>query len=165
MMTTKIKVDQHLAEYAIGKWGTDFQQPVRFPDYTDLYHTVTDLTRKRPCGVYFDEGNLEICLPTKDKDGEQIRKNPIVYNYICPESSKIINKKLKLIFWVEVHDFLLTEKHKKGQDFIESAFIFLNKYCISSITPDALIKNFKRLRDKLYPSKKRDYRKKKQHFY
>lgn len=160
MYTTTIKISDHLAEYCIAKYSIDTSGVVRFPPFTDVYRTISDLTRKRP-GNTIDSGNVEIALPTHDKNGDTIRKNPEIYNFIYPDAYKIINRKIELMFWDEVHDFLLSEKLKNGNYYIDSAYIFLNKYDISSISSDAITKNFKRYRDKINPKEIRDYRKKK----
>ena len=159
MLTTKIKIDDHLAEYCIGKYGIDFTEPVRFPDYTDVYHTVYELTQKRPEDIFADSGNLEIVLPTKDREGEQIRKNPEVYNYISARSSRILNNKIKLMFWCELHELIDSERHLYGNKISDTIYIFMNKYRITKISEDALIKNYQRWRDIIRKKERRNYKK------
>jgi hypothetical protein len=161
MITTKIKVEKHLAEYAIGKWGTEFNEPVRFPDTTDLYHSVYNLTQKRPMECQLDSGNLEIVLPEKDKSGDDIRKNPAIYNYISERSSEILNRKLKIYFWCELHEFLTEQKHLYGIEYLESIYTFMLKYRITSITEDCMIKNYYRWRQLIRKKDKREYTRKK----
>lgn len=160
MPTTKIKIEDHLAEYCIGKFGTDFSEPVRFPHSTDVYHTVYNLTQKRPEGIFADSGNLEIVLPAKDKEGEEIRKNPDVYNYISARSSRILNNKIKLMFWSELHELIDSERHLYGNLIADTIYIFMNKYRITEITEDALIKNYQRWRDIIRKRERRNYKKK-----
>jgi hypothetical protein len=94
MITTKIKIECHLAEYCIGKWGNDFTEPVHFPANSDLYITIYDLTQRRPVNIHHDTGNLEIALPVRrDAPDFDFRKNPEVYNYISDRSSEILNNK------------------------------------------------------------------------
>lgn len=160
MITVKIKVDQHLSEYAIGKWGLDFTEPVRFPQNSDLYITVYDLTQRRPADARVDSGNLEIALPSRREcDDFDIRKNPEVYNYISDRSAKIINNKIELQFWAELHELLDHEKHVNGIKYIDTVNYFFCKYKIESMTEDCAIKNFYRWREKLRQKTKRAYKK------
>lgn len=158
MITTKIKVEGFISDYCIGKWGTDFTEPVRFPDNTDVYHTLYELTDKRPVGQ-IDRGNLEVVLPTCTRDGDIIRKNPEVYNYISERSSCILNRKIKLMFWAELHEFLDSQKHLYGISFLESIYTFMCKYRITKITEDALYKNYQRWRQLIRQKDKRAYKK------
>lgn len=161
MVTTKIKVDNHLAEYAIGKWGTDFMEPVRFPANSDLYISIYDLTVRRPINVFHDVGNLEIILPNRgDSPDFEFRKNPEVYNYISERASKILNRKISVQFWAELHELLDYEKHVNGIDHLETTHYFTCKYKIESITEDCIIKNFYRWREKMRKKEKRAYKKK-----
>lgn len=161
MVTTKINIDAHIAEYAIGKWGSEFTEPVRFPDSTDLYHTIHDLSQKRPADLFLDSGNLEIVIPEKNKDGDEIRKNPNVYNWFSSRSCEIINRKIRLQFWCEIHEFMTEQKHFHGIEFIESVYTFMLKYRITSITEDAIIKNYYRWRQVVRKKEKRAYVRKK----
>lgn len=161
MITTKITIEQHIAEYCIGKWGDDFAEPVRFPDTSDIYFTIYDLTQKRPLHVHHDDGNLEIVLPNRSKDGQSIRKNPDVYNYISERSSKIIAKKICSQFWAELHEFIDDQKHRYGIEYVESVYTFMLKYRITGITEDALLKNYQRWRQLLRQRKTRGYCRKK----
>lgn len=161
MPTTKIKIEDHLAEYAIGKWGTDFQEPVRFPANSDLYVTVYDLTQRRPMNVFHDTGNLEIVLPSRgDCPDHDFRKNPEVYNYLSERSCKILNRKIELQFWSELHELLDHEKHVNGNEYLDTIHYFLCKYKIESVTEDCILKNFYRWREKLRQKSKRSYKKK-----
>lgn len=45
MITTKITIENYLAEYLIGKYGTPDSKVVRLPSDLDLYHFVYDLCR------------------------------------------------------------------------------------------------------------------------
>ena len=62
MITTKITIENYLAEYLIGKYGTPDSKVVRLPSDLDLYHFVYDLLQKRPTGCPVDSGNLELCI-------------------------------------------------------------------------------------------------------
>ena len=61
------------------------------------------------------------------------------------------------MFWAEVHDVFMENKHKHGITYLDTAFTFLRKYKIESITEDALVKNYWRWRNKIY---KREHRRK-----
>ena len=65
MITTKITIENYLAEYLIGKYGTPDSKVVRLPSDLDLYHFVYDLLQKRPAGCPVDSGNLELVLPER----------------------------------------------------------------------------------------------------
>lgn len=161
MVTTKINIEKHIAEYAIGKWGTEFTEPVRFPQNSDLYITVYDLTKRRPLDIHRDFGNLEIALPSRrESDDFDIRKNPEVYNYISERGAKIINNKIELQLWSELHELLDHEKHVNGIEYIDTVHYFLCKYRIELITEDCILKNYYRWREKLRQKSKRSYKKK-----
>jgi len=161
MNTTKITIKPHLAEYAIGKWGNDFTEPVQFPAKSDLYITIYDLLQKRPCNVWVDAGNLEIILPNRKSDTEGFRKNPECYNYLSEKSALIIQKRISLIFWDELHSMLKYEKKVHDQNYDVTANIFICMYRVESITSDALLKNYYRHRDNSDKREKRKYRRKK----
>lgn len=159
MHTTKITVEEHIAEYCVGKWGTDFAEPVRFPDNLDIYHTLSDLTQKMPSDVFVISGNLEVVLPTRTKDGDSIRKNPEVYNYISGTSSQILNRKIKILFWAELHEEVDSNRHRHGISIIESIYTFMCRYRITKITEDALVKHYQRWRYSVRRREKRAYKK------
>lgn len=161
MITTKITVEKHLAEYAIGKWGSDFREPVRFPANSDLYIAVYDLTQRRPDNVFQDTGNLEIILPSRGECVEyDFRKNPEVYNHLSERSCKILNRKISLQFWAELHEFIDHEKHVHGTQQIDAVYTFKCKYRIESISEDCILKNYQRWRESLRKKTKRGYKKK-----
>lgn len=155
MMTTKIQIKPHLAEYIYGKYPDSCENnAIKFPDSLDIYHIIYDLTEKRPQNCYRDQGNLEICLPDRS-----IGKSPETYNYLGIRSQTIIEKKIELLLLAELHDLLDENKHSYGIDFIESVHYFMKKYCIESISEDAFLKNYQRWRDKLRRrAQKRPYR-------
>lgn len=159
MITTKIKVKEHIAEYCYGKYSNCEQQPVRFPHNTEIYHTVWDLLIKRPSNAPFDEGNLEIILPnSKMKTENYFVKNPAIYNYLSQRSAQIIERKIETFMFAELHDLLFLNKQAFGIDYSETVHIFMCKYCIDSVTEDMYIKNFYRWRQNLLRRKvKRNY--------
>lgn len=157
MITTKIDVPPHLQEYCQGKYNNLEAGPVCFPDVTDIYHTIWDLTERRPANCQVDTGNLEIVLPKRD-----CGKSPEVYNYLGKRSQAIIIKKLELMMWAEVHDLIDENKHRYGIEHIQSVHTFMRRYDIHSISEDAFIKNFYRWRELCRKKKeKRTYKKEK----
>ena len=152
MITSKIKVREHICEYAIGKFGDEFSNPVKIPSNYDLYHVVWDLVARRPHDRLIDSGNLEIVIPNRQAHQSAITlsgKNPETFNYFSDRSAKIIDYKLETMMFAELHDLLDENKHRKGIEFQVTVHIFINKYNITSITEDALLKNYYRWRKKV----------------
>ena len=156
MITTRINVKPHLSEYIRGKYNQSTDEPVRFPDNTDIYHHIFDLTSKRPVRCPIDTGNLEIVLPHPHGS-----KHPETYNYISARSQRIIQKRLEVMFWAEFRDFIEFEHHSNGTSYIECVLLFIKKYGIKSITEDAMLKNYYRWRKKVRNPAKRAYKQKK----
>lgn len=161
MVTTKINIKPHLAEYCIGKWGNEFKEPVEFPAISELYFTIYNLTIKRPVNCPVDRGNLTIVLPNRRKDEEmEIRKNPETYNYLSDRAAGIIQDKIETMMWADLHELVDNDRHRLGKFIIDSIFTFMSKYRITSITEDAMLKNYYRWRSELRRKEKRDYCKK-----
>jgi len=156
MVSTRINIKSHLCEYISGKYNNFSEKQVHFPDNLDIYHLIFDLTEKRPAGVPVDSGNLEIVLP--DRYGA---KHPETYNYLGVRAQKIIERKLEVMFWSELREFIDFENHTKGTPYIESICLFMRKYGIESISEDALQKNYYRWRKKIRNPNKRVYNAKK----
>lgn len=154
MITTKIEVPPHLKEYLIGKFCNLQDSPIRFPDKTDIYHFVYDLLERRPANIPVDHGNLEIILPERS-----IGKNPETYNYLGQRSQLILIRKINLMFWSEVHDYLDQQKHMYGIEYINGIHNFITMYGIDSISEDAFKKNYYRWRASIRrKEKKRGYK-------
>lgn len=153
MVKTKIDITPYVAEYLTGKYFDPEAGCVRFPGNLDLYVTIWDLLQKRPEGAAIDKGNLEFVLPDR-REG----KDPETYNYLSKRSAKILEKKMSVMMWAELHEFMDENKHARGIRFKDSAFIFLRKYNIDSISDDGILKNYQRWRDKLRKQMKRGYR-------
>lgn len=61
----------------------------------------------------------------------------------------------------ELHDFIDENKHLFGIDQLQSVHCFMKKYCIDSLSEDALLKDYQRWRDRVRRSSlKRPYKKK-----
>jgi len=142
MITTKIQIPQHLAEYIIGKYGARMNNPVSLPDNIPLYHFVWDIMSKRPDDKPIDSGNVELVLPDR-REG----KNPRVYNYISARGEKVIQFKIATMLWTELHDELDHNKHRLGIEYLDTVHIFCNKYNITGISEDAMLKNYYRWRN------------------
>lgn len=155
MVTAKITIKEHLQEYIEGKFNHCQSGPVALPDNSDLYHTIFDLTERKPVNINKSDGNLEISLPDR-REG----KDPAYYNYLGERSQRIIERKIESKFWAELHDQIDENKHLYGIEYAETIFSFMRKYDINSITEDALMKNYYRWRDRVRKkSKKRAYNK------
>lgn len=153
MITTKIQVKPHLAEYLRGKYGAE-SGVVRLPDDLDLYHTLWDLLIKRPTNS-IDVGNLELVLPDR-----RVGKSPEAFNYLSERGRTIMERRIEVMLWAELHDYLDEQKHCYGVEYADGVHVFKSKYVIGAITDDALLKNYYRWRDRVRKKKtKRDYKK------
>lgn len=159
MITAKIQVEPYVAEYIIGKYYSQDDGAVRFPPSLDIYVTIYDLMAKRPTGAGADSGNLCFCLPDRRDANNRGGKSPETYNYFSDRSVRILERRMRVMLWAELHDFMDENKHLRGVRFIDSVFIFMQRYCIQSISEDAMLKNYQRWRDNLRRSKKRTYKK------
>lgn len=155
MMTVKINVEPYVAEYIMGKFFDHEAGAVRFPSALDIYVLIYDLLQKRPVCCPVDSGNLAFMLPERRQG-----KDPIYFNYLSLKSQKILNNKMRLMMWAELHDLMDENKHINGIQFKETVHLFMCKYSIESISDDALLKNYQRWRDKLRRKKKRSYTRK-----
>jgi len=152
MITSKIQVREHIGEYAIGKFGDNYNNPVKIPCNYDLYHVIWDLVVRRPQDRPVDNGNLEVVIPNRREaqSNQTITgKNPETFNYLSERSAKIIDYKLETMMYAELHDLLDENKHRKGIEFQVTVHIFMGKYNITSISEDALLKNYYRWRKKV----------------
>jgi hypothetical protein len=157
MISTKITVKDHLREYCISKFAAFNENvPVEFPNNTDLYMLIWDHLSKRPINAPVDSGNLIIALPHRHGS-----KNPEYYNYLGKRGEKSIEQKIENMFWAEFREYIENEKQRNGTPYIESINIFMSRYGISSISEDAMIKNFYRWRMKVRKKEKRPYFRKK----
>lgn len=152
MVKVKIEVPAHVAEYLVGKYYDPEAGCVRFPSGLDIYILIWDLLRKRPAEAPVDTGNLEFALPDR-REG----KNPETYNYLSKRAGKQLAEKMRRMMMAEIHDFMDENKHAEGIPFKDSAYRFICKYGIESITEDALLKNYQRWRNDTRRRYKRNY--------
>ncbi|MDR1883764.1 MAG: hypothetical protein LBR26_13410 [Prevotella sp.] len=145
MITTKFTIEPYLAEYLRGKWSVSDANGnpadiISIPDKIYLYNILSSLTIKRPKHAPLPDGNLEVILPHR-KEGN---KNPEYYNYISAKSAMYFNKKVKLFFRADLHEFIDSRKHDEGETYKDACYYFISKYRIESIDPDSLAKNYYR---------------------
>ena len=141
MITISIHIKPHVEEYLLAKYPSDTPGVVRLPDTTDLYHMLFNLMIRRPAGAAINEGTLRIILP-KRREG----KNPLYYNYLSPESVKLISKKVEALFWADAHFWIDYQKHIVGQNCTEAIYQWMERYNITAISEDAIRKNYYRWR-------------------
>ncbi len=154
MITTRITIKQHLSEYLTGKFNECNEGPIALPESSDIYIILFDLLIKRPIDCHLDSGNTELVLPNR-----KVGKNPIYYNYLGVRAVKILEKKIELMFWADLHEFIDHQKHIMGMEIADTAYLFMSKYDINSLSVDALLKNYYRWRDVVRKKdKKRAYK-------
>ena len=162
--TVDIKIEPYLAEYISKKMEIEPKTGgIKIPYTTDLYHVVWNLMAKpdgRCCEV--EDTNLRIYLPSRRSsvDG-MMGKNPVYYNYLSQASAKKVETYVRLMFNFEFHRLMMENEEfgrpRRNQDVVDD---FIKKYQLKSITPDALLKNFYRYRQLVFPKKPRKYIKK-----
>lgn len=176
--TTAIRIEPYLAEYISKKFKIDEKTGgVKIPYTTDLYFVVWNLMAKpgshantcngrtsKPGGRTDDSrdsSNLRIFLPTRRSfiDGCP-GKDPAYFNYLSPTSAKQIEKTIRMMFDFEFHRLMMENEEagrpKKNQEVVSD---FMHRYQLESITEDALLKNFYRYKQRLFPKKTRKYQK------
>ena len=162
MITVKIQVPDHVAEYIRGKYYDRDRGCVVFPPSLDIYVKIYDLMQKRPASNPVDTGNLEFMLPDRRAANEQGGKSPEDYNYFSAESAKRLGRRMEVMMFAELHEELDENKHLHGIQFKETIYYFVHRYAIESISEDALFKNYYRWRRKQARKKaKRGYVRKK----
>ena len=93
---------------------------------------------KRPDNAV-DTGNLTLVLPDR-----RTGKDPEYYNYLGERSARIIDKRVRVMFYAELHDRLDENKHRYNIEYIDTVHHFMCKYNITSISEDGLLKNYYR---------------------
>ena len=148
MYTAKFTIEAYLAEYLRGKWSLKDAEGnptgiVSIPEDVYLYSIFSSLTIKTPINAPVPSGNIEIIIPHR-KLGN---KKPERYNYISERGAQIFNKKVKLFFRADLHEFIDNQKHDEGETYKDACYIFIAKYSIESFDPDSLAKNYSRWKD------------------
>lgn len=158
MITATIEIEPYVAEYIKGKFYDAEFGAVRFPPSSDIYVTVYDLMSRRPKSAGMDRGNLTFCLPDRREANQRCGKSPETYNWFSGDSVKILERRMRVMMWAELHDTMDENKHLRGIQFVETVYIFIRRYGLESISEDALLKNYQRWRDNLRRSTKRGYK-------
>ena len=149
-----IKIEPYLAEYVIGKYGTEHKHgTVKIPHTTDLYHCIWEnMSRRHSNQPEVVAGNLRILLP--------VRKDPAYYNYLSVAAAKEIETQIRRMFNFELHRVLLeNEEFGRQRRNLDVIYDFIHTYQLKSISSDALLKNYYRFRNRLRPKKVRKYQK------
>lgn len=149
MVISRIQIKDYVAEYAVGKYYDPDVGAVRFPDTSDIYVLIYDLMQRRPVGAVVDSGNLPVCLPDRREANQAGGKSPEHFNWFSQRSAKIIGDRLRLMMWADIHAYMMEQKHVHGVQYKDSAWQFLQRYGITSISDDALIKDYYRWREKV----------------
>lgn len=106
MVTIKIQVEQHVAEYIRGKYFDPEVGAVRFPSSLDIYILIYDLLQKRPINSPLEFGNLEFALPDRREANMAGGKSPEQFNYLSARAAKRLGDKMRLMMWAELHDLM-----------------------------------------------------------
>lgn len=153
LYTVKINVKPHLREYLVSKFGNT-DGIVVLPDWLDLYIVIYDLLSKRPVTAPAEQGNLRLSLPHKSY-GKRVE----IYNYLSAKSVAVIEKRMELMFRSEYLGWMSECKVRHNIDYKASAYMFLERYSVESISVDALLKAHKRMRDRIRAHTVRVYKK------
>ncbi len=159
---TTIRIEPYLAEYIIGKYGSEpINKTVKIPYTSDLFHCIWEnMTRQRSNQFVIDDGNLRIALPCRKAGNGVPWKDPAYYNHLSASASKEIENQIRRMFNFELHRVLLeNEEFGHQRKNIDVIYDFIHTYRLKSISSDALLKNFYRFRNRLRPKKTRHYKK------
>ena len=144
MVTTQIKIKQHLVEYLHAIFKPDEKKIISFPMDEDIAITISNLIQKRRTDVEEKGGNLTIEIPHRSWG-----KNPHYYDHISVEGQRILECKIEDLFWAHVHEFVDQRVHAHGDQLKDAVFIFMTKHDIQSISSDAIAKSYYRWRFKI----------------
>lgn len=143
MVTISIQVKEYLARYLYSTCRTALDgRAVHFSHNENLYHVLLKFTQKRPANVSWkEEGNLTLVIP-KPEYG----KPPEVYNYLSAEGCAKFEDAIERLLMVELYEFILKGKQKKGITYKDSAIAFSELHKLVGIEPESLLKKFERQR-------------------
>lgn len=162
--TASVRIEPYLAEYIQKKLEIEPETGgVKIPYTTDLYHVVWNCMAK-PDSHHdvMQDCNLKIYLPSRRSkiDGHP-GKDPAYFNYLSSNAAKKIEEHIRLLFNFEFHRLMIENEELgrplRNQDVVAN---FIRRYSLRSISPDALLKNFYRYRQRLFPKTPRKYQKK-----
>lgn len=157
MLPLPISIEPYLAEYYTAKYGKGDSEPIRISDKSDLYHIIWQVMEKRPSNIPpVCHGNLVIMLPER-----RCGKDPLTYNYIGQRGLQLIEKRIRMEFNNDFHEYMeRNEQHGRRLEIGDAIMMFMSKYELTSISEDALKKNYYRWRMSVRPHNKRGYNKK-----
>lgn len=165
--TVGIHIEPYLAEYISNKYKIEPKTGgIKIPYTADLYYVVWNLM-SRPCHPHVKEQdgmaiNLKIHLPNRRNGADELPgKNPAYFNYLSPSSVKKIEMEVRLMFNFELHRLLMeNEEFGRPRNNLDVVYDFIRTYRLKSVTPDALLKNFYRYKNRICPKRARKYKKK-----
>ena len=156
MLPLPISIEPYLAEYYTAKYGNGDSEPIRISDKADLYHVVWQVMEKRPADVPPTcHGNLVIMLPDR-----RCGKDPLWYNHISRHGLQLIEKRIRLEFNNDFHEYMeRNEASGRRIEISDAIMMFISQYELKSISDEALKKNYYRWRMRVRPHNLRGYRK------
>ncbi len=165
-IVTTIHVEPYLAEYASRKFNHHQETgAVMFPPGSCVYCTVWEnMSRPRAnAAPQLEDGNLTIFLPSRraGMDGGKW-KDPAYFNYLSRRAVSEIEAELREVFNLDFRRTLMKnerEAREKKITRLEMVERFMQQYGLTSITEDALLKNYARYVNRISPQKKRRYKK------
>lgn len=159
---TTIRIEPYLAEYIIGKYGTEQKNgAIKIPYTSDLYHCVWEnMSRQRSNQVETQDGNLRILLPCRRAGDGVAWKDPAYFNYLSAAACREIECQIRRMFNFELHRVLMeNEEFGRQRRNLDVIYDFISSYHLKSISSDALLKNYYRFRNRFRPKKIRRYQK------
>ena len=154
MVEVRLHLKEYLKEYLIGKYCCGFDASIRVPPHTVLYHRMYSLVERRPLTAAVDAGNTVFELRFRNSC-----KDPRVYNWFSMRHQKQIEQTVNMQFRAEFHDYVDIRHHRNGIPYIDAVTEFMQMYGITSLSEDALVKDYQRYRNKLRPHQPRKYKK------
>lgn len=154
MVEVRIQLKDYLKEYLIGKYCNGVESAIRVPPHTVLYEKMYHLVSRRPLSAGMDTGNTLFELRFRNSC-----KDPRVYNWFSMRHQKKIEQTVNLQMRSEFHYFVDNLHHRHGVAYIDAVVEFMKQYGITTLSEEALIKDYQRYRDRLHPHARRQYTK------
>lgn len=148
MITTRISVKPHLAEYFTRKYWDEETQCCHLRDQTPVRWKILAALRRRPADVPVDRGNFLLVVPSS----KIIHKDPRTHNYI-PECKVRggprhpgIERMMEDEFYTDFADFWETYRHN-GLQFQDCVEDFIDVHELT-VEPATVAKHYTRWRDR-----------------
>lgn len=137
--TLRIYVKPLLAEYLYGRYSDSIENgALHLPSGCYLQFTLQTLLSHRPANAPLREvGNLCLRLTAPHRG-----KNPASYNYLTQESIRLFEQRTLNQLQLELFDRMMKERRLSGVPYIETIRCFIERYNISSISENGLMKAF-----------------------